>query len=510
MELDKTKTIVIGLDGAGFELLDPWIKQNTLPNLKKVKENGAYADMQSQFPPVTSPNWKCFSTGMNPGKFGIFWWENIDICNKRVYYPNKRTTINKELWDFIPGKKAVLNMPTTYPLKDIEGFIIAGPPDGPDIEYYKGKKIYDFINQFNYKVRTGKEKYLRDSSINKKNEAVDSIIEMIDKKFELAKFLLRKYKLDFLHLAIFYINVLHHFFWNDVQTKKGWILIDKKIGEMIDEFEEEYTFFFLSDHGSNKIEKVFNINTWLEEKGYLKTDFRSSRILNDFGINKQNILRILRLVLNENKIKKMSEYMPTDFILKIPNKDVTFKKEAKGKNINWEKSKILASGQGPVYIIDKKNKKNIQKDLLSDFDELIQDGIINNVYGKNQIYKGKFLSEAPDILVDQGINVHINGDIGRKNIISKPSTWKGENKKTGIFLAYGKDIKKGYEIDSFNIIDITPTILHFYGLNIPANIDGIVKKEIFKEKSKAEQRKIGYENRSEKEKIKNTITKITI
>jgi len=79
------KLVVVGLDGASFELLDPWIEEGSLPNLRKIKDSGVYGDMESCLPPVTSPNWKCYSTGKNPGKLGIFWWENIDVKNKRVH-----------------------------------------------------------------------------------------------------------------------------------------------------------------------------------------------------------------------------------------------------------------------------------------------------------------------------------------------------------------------------------------------------------------------------------------
>ncbi|MFW6121196.1 MAG: alkaline phosphatase family protein, partial [Petrotogales bacterium] len=72
------RVIVIGLDGAHFELIEPWLKKGELPNIKKCIEEGVSADMEVCLPPVTSPNWKCYSTGLNPGKLGIFWWENID------------------------------------------------------------------------------------------------------------------------------------------------------------------------------------------------------------------------------------------------------------------------------------------------------------------------------------------------------------------------------------------------------------------------------------------------
>ena len=54
------KIIVIGLDGASFELIELWIEEGVLPNIRKVREKGVYGDMRSCLLPVTVPNWKCY------------------------------------------------------------------------------------------------------------------------------------------------------------------------------------------------------------------------------------------------------------------------------------------------------------------------------------------------------------------------------------------------------------------------------------------------------------------
>ena len=95
---EQPRTVVFGLDGAHFELIEPWIEDGDLPNIQRAIDEGMSGDLQSVLPPVTSPNWKAYLTGKNPGQFGIFWWENIDIKNRRIYYPNNRK--NRELGRF--------------------------------------------------------------------------------------------------------------------------------------------------------------------------------------------------------------------------------------------------------------------------------------------------------------------------------------------------------------------------------------------------------------------------
>ena len=50
--------------------------------------------------------------------------------------------------------------------------------------------------------------------------------------------------------------------------------------------------------------------------------------------------------------------------------------------------------------------------------------------------------------------------------------------REGIFIALGPDIKKKGEIGNRDILDLTPTILHLFGVPVPENMDGRVLNEI--------------------------------
>lgn len=503
------KVIVMGLDGASFELIDPWIKEGELPNIKMIKENGVWGDMNSCLPPVTAPNWKCYSTGKNPGKLGIFWWENIDIKNKRIYFPQNRTKSSRELVDII-GKKgtvATINMPTTYPPKRVNGILISGPPDAPDDGFYYPDRVKEKLDRFGYKVRPERRDLLNSESKEEQRQAVEEIKDIIRTKFDFAYNLIREENPIFLHLTIFYINVLHHFFWDDEFTKEAWQLIDEKIGEFLNDFGDDYTFFFMSDHGSNKIETVFNINTWLEEKGYLRVNrkMKMGTALNRTGVNIDNVVKIANTIFSKRIIDSLKGKVPKRVLNSIPPSGGTYGREEKGNVIDWNKSKAVASGQGPIYIIaEDDEKERIKGRLKQDLKELVKKGIIKQIEEKEDIYSGKYFNEAPDIVLDQGKGIHIKGDIGKKRIYESPSKWKGENKSIGLFMAYGQDIGRNRRIENPDIIDIAPTILHFLGLPIPKEMDGRVLKEIFKEDLDLAKRSVVYES-NERDRIKKRV-----
>jgi len=85
------ETIILGLDRAYWALLEPWLDDGRLSNVQALRENGVWTDMESAHPPVTCPNWRCYSTGKNPGKLGVYWWEAIDTDARTLTTPDSRS-----------------------------------------------------------------------------------------------------------------------------------------------------------------------------------------------------------------------------------------------------------------------------------------------------------------------------------------------------------------------------------------------------------------------------------
>lgn len=470
----RENIIVIGLDGAGFELIQPWIDRGILPNLKIIQEKGCWADMDVCLPPVTCPNWKCYSTGKNPGKLGAFWWQNIDLNAKKFYHPRKNYVKHKEIWDYLSdsGKKViVMNMPTTHPAKKVNGILISGGPDANETDFVYPPNLEQYLKEQQYNIHAEK----LNPSVFTKEEIFESCKETIKKRFSVFNDLLEKYNWDFAQITIFHINALQHFFWDDEVTKKMWQILDSQIGNLM----KRHTVLLMSDHGSNKINFAVNINAWLEKKNYLVLkNERFRNIFNKIGINREAGYRLIKKVGINKKV--MLKLIPKKILNLIPYASGEFKDESKNEKIDWTNSKVIACSQGPVYILNTEKNSEEYRNLRNKLKEQLEalkepktgKKIIRKVYFKEELYSGQYLDEAPDLLLDMEQNVHILGHIGREKIFEKPDKWNGENKKVGLFMLYGPNIPAKGKLDNIHILDLAPTILHTLGINIPLEFEG--------------------------------------
>jgi len=483
-------TVVFGLDGASYGLVDRWIEAGDLPNLRRVVESGVRGDLESVLPPVTSPNWKAYATGKNPGKIGIYWWENVDVENRRVYYPDERKHENVEFWEIIAESDpvGVLGVPTTYPPKPVDAFLVAGAPDGENDGYAHPPSVEDRLeDDLDYRVlKTGR---LADD----REAAAEEILELIDLRFRAARRLTEAYDVSFLQVTTFYLNSLHHFLWDDEYTRRGWEIVDDHLGRYLD---GECNVVLMSDHGSNRIETAFHVNAWLEREGYLVTDTGVPDLFHRAGITKDRLLRVANALGVGRLARRVA---PRTLLNYLPSDEGTVDREGKTENVDWAASDAVASGQGPIYLIpdaDDPRYDEVREELVAALADLTDPAgrpVADAVYRGEDVYAGPYLDDAPDVVVDQAPGVHITGGIGRDEPFTDPTAdgWRAENKREGLFAATGPDFAEG-TVDDLSILDLAPTLLHLHDRPVPEDVDGAVRTSLFAPGSDPAERDVRY------------------
>lgn len=479
--------LVVGLDGAGFQLLGNWIDDGSLPTVSRLQKEGTTGTLRSAYPPVTCPNWRCYSTGVNPGKHGVFWWENVDREKGTFTIPTAKDFDAPDIWDYLGEEgytSAVVNMPTTFPPQPLNGYMISGGGGVDGNEYTYPPELQEEIEeQFDYRTFLN----VTTSNIGEYPEKVDEILDLIEMRFEVADFIRQKYDPAFLHLTVFYTNVFNHHYWDADVTKRVW----KRVDELLGEFIEDENIILMSDHGSNEIHHVFNINTWLESEGYLVTTETVSDRLLDFGITRERMTKFADKLGVKNSLKAL---LPQSAIDYVPKSNGQVEGAGKASKIDWERSTAMASGQGPIYVLATgREREQIREEIKTELESLSTPTgmpVARTVYRANEIYTGPHIKSGPDLVVDQADHIHISGAIGSDDLFKKPDNWIGENHRDGIFFATGPDIVEEIKLGQVDIYDITPTILHWFGTPVPEQLDGRVLTEIFDEGTDAATREV--------------------
>ena len=538
-----TKVIVIGLDGATWDLMKPWAEKGILPTFKRLMENGVYGNLESTIPPLTGPAWVSFATGRNPGKHGCY-----DFFIRRSSLNDMKPMTSKDIhgktfYEILNEneKKCILiNLPGSYPPR-IKEIVITGLLTQSDNCIYPPALVDEIPELKDYRIS-------QDASFRKGGDIkgfVNDLRKVEKTRFECAKKLFSK-DWDFFFVMFCECDAMQHAMHNKlisgmIDENSYQIKAYKEMDEYIRWFVENaknYNILFMSDHGFKTYKKMFFANEWLRREGYIKTEpkkepqTRQERDKTELpffllkekkALSKRMIIKIPGFL--SNYLKWLTWFYP--FYMKLKS---VLPIEIQQQNVVQLKlSETIAysigtANFGGIYINDKKRFKegkveiddyeNIRTEIINKLKQLKnpetgENVIIKNVCKKEEVYFGSQLDVAPDIvfmLVDEYI-------VASSLFITKLFDDKFVDKMNthalqGIFLAYGPDIKKGAEIQGAKIYDVAPTILHLMDVPVTKDMDGRVLKEIFKEDSEFSKKEIVYQKIDEKEMIKERIKKL--
>ena len=68
----QQKVIVLGFDGVDAKYTERWMNEGKLPNLARLRAIGTFRPLRPTLPAQTPVSWSTFSTGIDPGRTGIF------------------------------------------------------------------------------------------------------------------------------------------------------------------------------------------------------------------------------------------------------------------------------------------------------------------------------------------------------------------------------------------------------------------------------------------------------
>lgn len=132
-----SRVLVIGLDGATYDVLTPLAESGRMPNLARMMATSSLSVVNSTRPFITPAAWTTFQTGCDPGQHGIFDYRYLDHRQRRLLLNHTGRVDCPTLFEAVSargGEVVSLNLPMTYPAPARVRGLVVGGLDSPSIE----------------------------------------------------------------------------------------------------------------------------------------------------------------------------------------------------------------------------------------------------------------------------------------------------------------------------------------------------------------------------------------
>ncbi|MBU6996739.1 MAG: alkaline phosphatase family protein [Theionarchaea archaeon] len=447
------KVFVIGLDCAPPELV---FDEFDLPNIQQLME--CYGELTSTIPAITCPAWMSMVTGKNPGKLGFYGFRNRKgFSYTDMWIANSLAVKEDTLWDIFSreGKDvSVIGVPQTYPPKPVNGIMVTSFLT-PDINHQ-----YTYPDSLKTEIKDLVGEYVLDVEefrTEDKRKLLSQIYEMTEKRCNVVNHYLKK-KWDFFMWVEMGPDRLHHGLWKYFDTThrkykesdlksaipEYYQYLDNQIGEMLHLIDDDTCVIVVSDHGAKKMEGCININDWLIQEGYLHLKEEPSQV--------------------------------------IPFKKV---------QIDWKKTSVWAWGgyysriffnvknREEEGILTKEEYYDVREDVKKKLESMKDDRgapLKTKAFRPEDIYTGKHVSEAPDLIVYFGdLYWRATESVGHDSIYSFETEIGPDDcvhAQKGIFILKDPEERVSGRKENLNIMDFAPTVLDLMGSKKVSDMDG--------------------------------------
>ncbi|MEW6380462.1 MAG: alkaline phosphatase family protein [bacterium] len=486
--LDR-QTVLIGLDGASFTVLDHLMEDGTMPFLKKLLSLGCRGELTSVIPPLTPPAWISLITGVRPGTHGVFNFLQFESPKSRyIKWLSFRNIQRETIWSIVNrhGMRAgSLNFIGMNPPPSISGYIIPGwvswrwlrknsyPEDLFDrLRNLPGLDTREMALNFREE-----EKSVKGCQKEEYEDWISLHIRRERQWFEVMRYLMKN---DPCHLtaAVFDgLDRIQHVCWRflDPAYALGKLLpweekvrrlclqyfrnLDEFLQEIVDLAGPQANIFLASDHGFGPTREILYLNQWLCEQGYLKWKGNTRP--------------------SEDDMESLGVESPYRSLL----------------HLDWKKTKAYAATASSngiiIQVAGKRGEEGIPPaEYLSFREELMEklrtncldprtgEPLIKEIWTREEAFAGDYIDCAPDLTLTLRDSGFIS--IYPSDVCCRPrSQIMGTHRPEGIFAAVGPAIRKGVVMPPASIVHMTPTLLYTLGVPIPADMEGQVMTQIF-------------------------------
>jgi predicted AlkP superfamily phosphohydrolase/phosphomutase len=483
-------TLLLGLDGASFSVLEPLWRRGDMPFLAGLVDGGVRAELQALPPWLTAPSWTSLFTGRSSGHHGIFDFVRISRAAGGMQYrmATSSDVQSETVWSMASrhGRRVVsLNFAVTFPPKPINGVTIPGfvpwrhlrravhPP-----EFYRELTALPGFDARALVLDLELER--RAIQVLDGDEYEDWIqfhITREERWLEVIEHLFAGEAFDLLSVCLDGGDKLGHLCWRfidpsrDVGVENAWERrtrdlclqyyrrLDEILARIVELAGAEARVLVASDHGFGPTDELFYVNTWLEQHGWLE----------------------------------WAPGVPFDKEGKLVMLEST---RSAAALFDWSRTLAcaLTSGSNGVYIATSggagqpgvpqdeyvRVRDEIAGGLRSWRDPATGTPVVRRVLTREEAFPGPCMEDAPDLTLELRDGGFVSILRSTSPVRPRPEVM-GTHRPNGIFIGSGPGLKRSATVPSLSILDMAPLLLYSLDLPIPAELEGRLAVELFED-----------------------------
>jgi predicted AlkP superfamily phosphohydrolase/phosphomutase len=362
-------------------------------------------------------------TGANPGTHGIFGFTDLHDRSYQIRFPNFLDVKVPTLWDRLGErglKSIVINQPSTYPARKLEGALVAG-----FVAVELAKAVYPLshlaaLEKMGYQIDIDTQKARQDHAF---------LWKELHSTLEGGRGALRYFWNQEWNLFEFVVtgtDRLHHYLWDahaDSAHPDHEALIDyyRRVDALIGEIASGFrkltgsrgAFYLLSDHGFTGITQEVYLNAWLAQAGFLGFDSSGPRRLSDMASGSR------AFALDPSRIY------------------------------------INLKSRFPRGVVGDSERSALKSEIASALSGLEFEGqkVVRRVFDSEEIYSGPHTAKGPDLVVLAEPGFDMKGSLERASVFGRTDLQGMHTWDDAFFLAprdCGADL---------TISDLAPIIL---------------------------------------------------
>jgi predicted AlkP superfamily phosphohydrolase/phosphomutase len=510
--------VIVGLDGATWELAGPLMEAGDMPALARLVSVGASGVLRSTTPPVTFPAWSSFMTGANPGKHGIFDFSRRLPGSYEIAFVSSRDRRLPTIWRVLSNagrRVAVLGVPTTYPPEPVNGVMVGGfdspVATGIDGSFVHPRSFYDEMRAAvgPYTITDFQELRIGPAW---HDAALPKILAAIERKRDLARWVLGRERWDVLMVLFGEADTASHHFWMFADPRSPRFVperaarhagalravyrrLDAALGQIVAALPASATVLVASDHGFGGAgTTVLHLNRWLAEEGFLRfrtgpgalgaRAVRRARRLALLGLPRGIQERIVRRGGRQlaRRLEGWSRFAAVDMA-----RSVAFSEELNYAPSIWlnvrgrDPSGTVAPGRDYDALVER-----LRTRLLAWRHPATGAAVVRAVHRRDELYDGPYVGHAPDLVLE----LALEGDYSYvclpssgaerasvrslgpdEYVAGKGGGMNGSHRPEGLWALAGPRVQPGVRARAA-ITDVAPTVLHLAGLPVPSWMDG--------------------------------------